>query len=84
MTVGAIWEVFEFMMDTSFGLNMQKSGLNDTMIDLILNAVGGLIASLTGYVYLVHNSAGVLGMGLSQFIRLNQRLYQKYKHRLKK
>ncbi len=84
MTVGAIWEVFEFSMDTSFGLNMQKSGLNDTMIDLMLNAVGGLVASLTGYIYLVRNSAGVLGIGLSLFIRHNQRLYQKYKHRLKK
>ncbi|MGB7242637.1 MAG: hypothetical protein WBC93_11185 [Sulfitobacter sp.] len=84
MTVGAIWEIFEFSMDASFGLNMQKSGLNDTMIDLMLNAIGGLIAGFTGYVYLVHNSAGVLGDGLSQFIRLNQRLYQKYKHRLKK
>ena len=50
----------------------------------MLNAVGGLVASLTGYIYLVRNSAGVLGIGLSLFIRHNQRLYQKYKHRLKK
>jgi len=84
MTVGAIWEIFEYAMDTSFGLDMQKSGLDDTMGDLIVNALGGLLASLTGYVYLVHNSAGFLGKGLSQFIRLNQRLYQKYKLRLKK
>jgi hypothetical protein len=84
MMVGAMWEVFEFTMDTTFGLNMQKSGLNDTMADLVVNAVGGLIASLTGYIYLVRDSAGVLGSALSQFIRLNQRLYEKYKHRLKK
>lgn len=84
MTVGAIWEIFEFSMDIFFGLNMQKSGLDDTMIDLMLNAIGGLVASLTGYVYLVRNSAGVLGAGLSQFIHLNQRLYQKYKQRIKK
>ncbi|MEH6523917.1 hypothetical protein [Sulfitobacter sp.] len=30
---------------------MQKSGLDDTMGDLIVNALGGFIASLTGYVY---------------------------------
>jgi hypothetical protein len=84
MTVGAIWEVFEYAMDTSFGLSMQKSGLDDTMGDLIVNALGGLLASLTGYVYLVRNSAGMLGQGISQFIRLNQRLYLKYKQRLKK
>ena len=84
MTVGAIWEVFEFAMDMSFGLNMQKSGLDDTMGDLVVNAFGGLIASLTGYAYLINNSAGMLGHGLSQFIKSNQRLYQKYKNRLKK
>ncbi|WP_390910416.1 hypothetical protein [Pseudosulfitobacter sp. SM2401] len=84
MTVGAIWEIFEFTMDLFFGLNMQKSGLDDTMGDLIINAVGGLIASLTGYFYLVRNSAGLLGRALGQFIQMNQRLYQKYKHRLTK
>lgn len=84
MMVGAMWEVFEFTMDTTLGMNMQKSGLNDTMADLILNAIGGLIASLTGYVYLVRNSAGLLGIGLSQFIHMNKRLYAKYKRRLKK
>ncbi|WP_299692113.1 hypothetical protein [uncultured Tateyamaria sp.] len=84
MTVGAIWEIFEFTMDLSFGLNMQKSGLNDTMGDLIVDAFGGLIASLTGYYYLRSNAAGLLGRGLGQFIEMNQRLYRKYKHRMKK
>lgn len=84
MMVGATWEIFEYAMDMTFGMNMQKSGLNDTMGDLILNAFGGLIASATGYLYLRKSSAGFLGRGLSQFIRVNQRLYRKYKHRLKK
>ncbi|WP_299732600.1 hypothetical protein [uncultured Tateyamaria sp.] len=84
MTVGAIWEVFEYMMDLSFGLNMQKSGLDDTMGDLIVDALGGLLASVTGYFYLRRNAAGLLGRGLSQFIQMNHRLYRKYKERLKK
>lgn len=84
MTVGSTWEIFEFAMDTSFGLNMQKSGLDDTMGDLIVNAAGGLVASLTGYLYLRRESAGLLGHGLSQFIAVNKRLYLKYKKRIKK
>ncbi len=84
MTIGAIWEIFEFLMDQSFGLNMQKSGLLDTMGDLIINGFGGAVASLTGYLYLKRDSAGFLGHGLSQFITLNKRLYQKSKDRLKK
>lgn len=84
ITVGAIWEIFEFAMDLSFGLNMQKSGLDDTMGDLIVDALGGLIASATGYFYLRRNAAGLLGRGLGQFIEMNQRLYRKYKQRMKK
>ncbi|SEW26705.1 hypothetical protein SAMN04488515_1936 [Cognatiyoonia koreensis] len=77
MTVGAMWEIFEFLMDQTFGLNMQKSGLLDTMGDLIINAAGALIASITGYVYLKRNSAGWLGHAIAQFIKLNQWLYEK-------
>lgn len=84
MTIGAMWEIFEFLMDQSFGMNMQKSGLVDTMGDLMINAFGSAIASLTGYYYLRHASGGFLGRGLAQFISLNKRLYQKSKDRLKK
>lgn len=84
MTIGAIWEIFEFGMDQIFGLNMQKSGLLDTMGDLMINAVGSLIASVTGYFYLIRDPAGPLGRGLAQFVELNKRLYQKSKNRLKK
>ncbi|MBW4706300.1 hypothetical protein KX928_00710 [Roseobacter sp. YSTF-M11] len=84
MTIGGMWEIFEFLMDETFGLNMQKSGLVDTIGDLMINAVGSFAASLTGYVYLVRNSAGPLGRALSEFISLNRRLYQKSKDRLKK
>lgn len=84
MTVGALWEVFEFFMDQTFGMNMQKSGLDDTMGDLIINAGGSLIASLTGFFYLKYNSAGWLGRHLTDFIDLNRRLYEKSKDRLKK
>lgn len=84
MTIGATWEIFEYAMDITFGLNMQKSGLDDTMGDLLIDAIGAMIASVTGYFYLRHNSAGYLGRGLSQFIQLNRQFYQKSKNRLKK
>lgn len=84
VTVGATWEIFEYTMDGFFGLNMQKSGLDDTMGDLVVNAAGGLIASVTGYFYLRRDAAGPLGHGLAQFITMNKRLYLKYKERLKK
>jgi hypothetical protein len=51
VSVGTIWEVFEFLMDHYFGLNMQKSGLVDTMTDLMINATGAALAALLGYFY---------------------------------
>jgi len=56
--IGTIWELFEFSMDTFFGMNMQKpmlgdpSGLTDTMLDLLVDAVGALIISILGYGYI--------------------------------
>ena len=84
MSIGATWEIFEYTMDASFGLNMQKSGLDDTMGDLIVNGIGSLTASLTGYIYLTRDSEGWIGRRLSQFIKINRKFYQKYKARLKK
>ncbi len=66
LSLGVLWEIFEFGMDEFFGLNMQKArnleqvygyfdtrlGVLDTMYDLILDALGALIASISGYLYL--------------------------------
>ena len=51
VAVGTLWEIFEFLMDWFFGMNMQKSGLMDTMTDLLINAIGAAIAALIGYFY---------------------------------
>lgn len=52
VAIGVIWEIFEFAMDSWFGLNMQKSGLVDTMTDLMVDAIGALIVCVLGYLYL--------------------------------
>ena len=40
MMVGGLWEVMEFTLDGTLGTNAQRSGLPDTMTDLIADAVG--------------------------------------------
>ena len=52
ISIGVIWEIFEFMMDTLFDMNMQKSGLVDTMTDLIVDVFGAAMAAVLGYRYL--------------------------------
>jgi len=65
VSVGTLWEVFEFLMDHYFAFNMQKSGLIDTMTDLIINAVGAVIAAAIGYFY-VYGEDSLLGRRLIQ------------------
>jgi uncharacterized membrane protein YjdF len=61
LSVGAIWEIYEFLGDVLFGLNMQKyrlengrllvgrEALKDTMKDLIIDSLSALAVVLIGY-----------------------------------
>lgn len=59
LAVGSLWEVFEFGMDTLFGFNMQRSGLRDTMWDIIVNTTGAALAALSGYAFLRYRLQGL-------------------------
>ena len=74
--MGALWEIFEFAMDQLFGLNMQKSGLIDTMWDLIVDTVGAATISLMGWGYLKNSgSSSFLERWIGAFIIANPRLF---------
>ncbi|ADD07666.1 uncharacterized protein Nmag_4147 (plasmid) [Natrialba magadii ATCC 43099] len=54
---GVLWEILEFIIDQSaivFGLDavLAQYGINDTIVDLIFNAVGAIIVTLWGTAYL--------------------------------
>lgn len=80
MAMGVLWEIFEFSMDQVFGLNMQKSGLVDTMTDLIVDAVGALIGAFSGFFWLKGQTMGPMAM-IEQFVTLNRRGFQKLKEK---
>ncbi len=67
VAIGALWEIFEFTMDQTFGLNMQKSGLRDTMTDLIVDMIGALISCTAGFFYLKFVKHDVLLKKLNEF-----------------
>jgi hypothetical protein len=56
VAMGALWEVFEYLMDVTRGSQMQYGGLPDTMIDIIFNAAGTLLVVLAGYIWLLRTS----------------------------
>mgnify|MGYP003980614497 CR=1 FL=1 len=57
LAAATLWEIFEFTMDSTFGFTMQKSGLDDTMADLIVGGAGAMFAVGTGYLFLVRRHA---------------------------
>jgi len=77
MGMGALWEIFEFAMDELFGLNMQKSGLQDTMWDLIVDAVGAMGIAIYGWVHLWGvNRGSFIDRWVGRFVRANPRLFR--------
>ena len=83
MTVGVLWEFFEYGMDCIFHTNMQKDtviapelsrsgyidiGLIDTMNDLLVNFVGAVVFSVIGFFYIKQRGRGKAGRFARHFI----------------
>lgn len=73
VSIGVMWEIYEYSFDGILGLNMQKfmledgtpligrAALNDTMKDILIDCCGSLIASITGYIALIRQKEKRLG-----------------------
>lgn len=71
ITLGVIWEIYEFTFDGLLGLNMQKFALEngtqligraavaDTMEDLIVDSIGAFTMSLIGYISLKYKKGWI-------------------------
>lgn len=91
MLVGTAWELFEFGVDATLGMNMQKArhleelygyfdtrlGVLDTMEDLVIDAIGALLVSIIGYRYLKRDSTKAASFWRlkDQFIEDNPHLF---------
>ena len=76
VAAGALWEIFEFGMDVLFGLNMQKSGLPDTMGDLIVDTAGALVMALVGYAYMRWDRESIVFDWIERFVERNPHLFR--------
>lgn len=80
LSIGTLWEIFEFAMDQSFGLSMQKpmlgdpSGLTDTMWDLVVDAAAAAVISLAGWRYIRQSRRRRVDTWVARFIRRNRQL----------
>ncbi len=113
VALGAVWEIFEFGVDTFFGDNMQRArfsiektaeyedgsryrlqclttdysfenveeeevtrvAIYDTMWDMILNSIGALIASVSGYIYLKKGEVFIFDKLIAKFECANPEVF---------
>lgn len=81
VAVGAVWEIFEYSMDTFLGTTMQKpmlgddSGLTDTMWDLIVDTLGALVISTLGWWYLHRGQRSFIEVWIRKFIERNPGMF---------
>ncbi len=66
--VGVLWEIFEFSVDYFFGFSMQKSGLVDTMTDLMMDVGGASVVGILGFFYLKKKKTGIFDRIIKRFI----------------
>lgn len=71
VATGGVWEIFEYSMDQIFGLNMQKSGLHDTMADLIVNLLGASLFGLIGYLQFRLDKDSIIAPLIDKFMQDN-------------
>jgi len=82
VAIGTLWEIFEFTMDKSFGMRMQKpmlgdpSGLTDSMWDLIVDTLGAFAISSLGWWYMRRGTASFIESWIQKFIERNPRLFK--------
>lgn len=71
LSIGAIWEIYEYVFDGLLGLNMQKfmtvdgtllighAALSDTMKDIVIDAIGALTATVIGSFAIRHDRSWI-------------------------
>ncbi|HET8971458.1 MAG TPA: hypothetical protein VFN19_10385 [Candidatus Nanopelagicales bacterium] len=78
VTLGVVWEIWEFVGDLlvpSLDMQIAASGVQDTMIDLLVNTVGAAIVALVGYAYLRKGRRSLVVDGVVKFLRRNPALF---------
>jgi|TARA_B100002003_G_scaffold63752_1_gene59076 hypothetical protein len=70
VSIGVLWELFEFTLDTLIKSNLQK-GLTDTMQDLSVTVLGALIVSVAGAIYIKKGDGIFVSAFLTKIIEKN-------------
>ena len=73
----AIWEIYEYSIDSFFWMNMQRTeiwrGVDDTMQDIILETLASLLTNIYIYAYLKAKSNNWIWVLTKEFLNENKK-----------
>jgi hypothetical protein len=78
VTLGVLWEIFEFVVDQIWPrVNMQsnETGVVDTMYDLIVDTLGAIVVAMMGWAYYRTGRYSFFADGIRAFIQKNPLLF---------
>ena len=75
VSIGALWEFFEFTMDSLFSFSLQKSAI-DTMKDLGVNILGAVLISFLGYYHFTTGKFDIISKGISKKVGKYSNLFK--------
>lgn len=77
LSLGVVWEWYEFLVDTFLGFNMQRS-LADTMADLFTDSLGAFISVYLGYKFMSNDKkVGLFSRFVNNFLAANPHIKSK-------
>lgn len=77
VAIGAVWEIVEFTIDSTTGLQTQHGSLTDTMWDLIVDSLGAFIIAVIGYFYTRKGQFLLFDRMVHRFVERNPRIFEK-------
>ena len=76
--LGVVWELVEFGIDLiwpQMDMQFAASGVQDTMIDLMVDTIGAIVVAIFGYAYMRSGKFSFLANGIRGFVQKNPRFF---------
>ncbi|MEK6916028.1 MAG: ATP-binding protein [Nanoarchaeota archaeon] len=79
-TLGALWEIVEFSLDSIFGFALQQIGTGVVALDLVIDGVAAFIVSAGGYLYKKRGFGNPVSGLVVKLMRRNPSLFKSHKN----
>ncbi len=76
-SIGSLWEIFEYFLDSTFNTGLQRGGLKDTIQDMIVNAIGAGLVSILGFFYIKKGKKLFISEFITELIEKNLWIFGK-------